>query len=121
MATVSTDDVTVALGSDAPEAVPDEVAEMFALDKKKKKKKPKKADDAAAAGGSGEGEAARPSAADAAQGYLTEADPPAYSYNELLERAVDFLHQHNPEYSEKRRYNLKPPQLMKIGTKKTLW
>eukprot|EP00341_Mesodinium_pulex_P002104 CAMPEP_0116976506 /NCGR_PEP_ID=MMETSP0467-20121206/56532_1 /TAXON_ID=283647 /ORGANISM="Mesodinium pulex, Strain SPMC105" /LENGTH=96 /DNA_ID=CAMNT_0004669309 /DNA_START=27 /DNA_END=317 /DNA_ORIENTATION=- len=76
MATVSTDDVTVALGSDAPEAVPDEVAEMFALDKKKKKKKPKKADDAAAAGGSGEGEAARPSAADAAQGYLTEADPP---------------------------------------------
>lgn len=46
-------------------------------------------------------------------GNLTEADPPTYSYNELLERAVDFLHQHNPEYSEKRRYNLKPPQLMK--------
>lgn len=42
MASISTDDVSVALGGDVPEAVPDEVAEMFALDKKKKKKKPKK-------------------------------------------------------------------------------
>jgi uncharacterized membrane protein YgcG len=49
----------------------------------------------------------------AVTGYLTDIDPPAYSYNEMLERAVDLLHQHNPEYSEKRRYNLKPPQLMK--------
>lgn len=42
MATLSPDDVNVNVGGEAPEAVPDEVAEMFALDKKKKKKKPKK-------------------------------------------------------------------------------
>lgn len=64
------------------------------------------------AGGSVE-EAPKPKTESCGQDYLTEPDPPSYSYNELLERAVDFLHQHNPEYSEKRRYNLKPPQLMK--------
>ena len=41
MTTISADDVNVAVPGEAPEAVPDEVAEMFALDKKKKKK-PKK-------------------------------------------------------------------------------
>ena len=57
--------------------------------------------------------ASKPSGEGAAEGYLTEADPPSYSYDDLLDRAVELLHQHNPEYSEKRRYNLKPPQLMK--------
>jgi hypothetical protein len=74
-------------------------------------------DDAASApAGSGSDGMAKPLSTGeggAVTGYLTEIDPPAYSYNELLERAVDLLHQHNPEYSEKRRYNLKPPQLMK--------
>lgn len=38
MATASPEDVNLVLAGE----VPDEVAEMFALDKKKKKKKPKK-------------------------------------------------------------------------------
>lgn len=42
MSAISPDDVNVTVPGEAPEAVPDEVAEMFALDKKKKKKKPKK-------------------------------------------------------------------------------
>ena len=42
-----------------------------------------------------------------------EVDPPPYSYVDLLERAVGLLHQHNPEYSEKRRHTMKPPQLVR--------
>ena len=42
-----------------------------------------------------------------------EVDSPPYSYVQLLERAVGLLHQHNPEYSEKRRHTMKPPQLVR--------
>ena len=42
-----------------------------------------------------------------------EVDTPPYTYLQLLERAVGLLHQHNPEYSEKRRHTMKPPQLVR--------
>jgi hypothetical protein len=43
-----------------------------------------------------------------------EVEPPiSYSYTQLLTRVVDLLHQNNPELTEKRRYTMKPPQLMK--------
>ncbi|EGB11615.1 hypothetical protein AURANDRAFT_14493, partial [Aureococcus anophagefferens] len=44
-----------------------------------------------------------------------------YSYKELLDRVVGILQANNPELSEKRRHTMKPPQLMRVGTKKTLW
>ena len=40
---------------------------------------------------------------------------------QLLQRVVDIIHDKNPDLIEKRRQTLKPPQLMRIGTKKTLW
>eukprot|EP00619_Florenciella_sp_RCC1007_P006019 CAMPEP_0205925912 /NCGR_PEP_ID=MMETSP1325-20131115/19264_1 /ASSEMBLY_ACC=CAM_ASM_000708 /TAXON_ID=236786 /ORGANISM="Florenciella sp., Strain RCC1007" /LENGTH=215 /DNA_ID=CAMNT_0053294529 /DNA_START=58 /DNA_END=705 /DNA_ORIENTATION=+ len=75
------------------------------LSKKKKKKKKKKTED---------GEEAAVSQADGRQ-YAN------YSYDELLQRVVDIIHDKNPDLIEKRRQTLKPPQLMRIGTKKTLW
>ena len=34
-----------------------------------------------------------------------------YTYEELLERVVNLLQAHNPELIEKKRRNIKPPQL----------
>lgn len=50
-----------------------------------------------------------------------ELDPPIYTYNQLLNRVVSFVHQNNPELTDKKRFTMKPPQLMRVGTKKTLW
>jgi len=44
-----------------------------------------------------------------------------YTYGELLERVVEILHSNNPDLMEKKRRNMKPPQLTRVGTKKTLW
>ncbi|CAM9220544.1 unnamed protein product [Heterosigma akashiwo] len=96
----------------APEPQPegaaaDEVAAMFDLSKKKKKKKKKKKDD------DEQGDDA-PSAA-------SSGSKCTYTYDELLERINDILHDKNPELSEKRRQTIKPPQMMRIGTRKTVW
>lgn len=52
---------------------------------------------------------------------LFELDPPTYTYTELLDRVVEILNANNPELAEKKRNTIKPPQLMRVGTKKTLW
>mmetsp|Transcript_17324 Transcript_17324/g.25434 ORF Transcript_17324/g.25434 Transcript_17324/m.25434 type:complete len:248 (-) Transcript_17324:199-942(-) len=44
-----------------------------------------------------------------------------YDYPELLDRVVDILHSQNPDLMQKKRRNMKPPQLTRVGTKKTLW
>jgi len=44
-----------------------------------------------------------------------------YTYEEMLDRVIDILHSNNPDLIEKKRRNMKPPQLLRVGTKKTLW
>jgi translation initiation factor 2 subunit 2 len=44
-----------------------------------------------------------------------------YSYSDLLDRVVDIITTNNPDLIEKKRRNMKPPQLTRVGTKKTLW
>lgn len=44
-----------------------------------------------------------------------------YSYPELLDRIMNILHAQNPDLIDKKRRNMKPPQLTRVGTKKTLW
>jgi len=44
-----------------------------------------------------------------------------YNYEDLLNRAIKILHDNNPDLVEKKRRNMKPPQLTRVGTKKTLW
>ena len=85
----------------------DDVNAMFDLSKKKKKKSKKVASEPASS---------------SAQGEFTDGQtPPTYTYSQLLDRIVSALQQNNPELSEKRRNTVKPPQLMRVGTKKTLW
>ena len=44
-----------------------------------------------------------------------------YSYDTMLERIFDILTNNNPELMHKKRYKLKPPQIMRIGTRKCMW
>ncbi|KAL3663243.1 hypothetical protein V7S43_011652 [Phytophthora oleae] len=95
----------------APPAVPEDVAAMFDLKKKKKKSKKKKdkSEDAVA------------DAAPDSNSVLVQ-DPATYSYkDELLARIMAKLHENNPELTDRKRHTMKPPQLMRVGTKKTLW
>lgn len=130
------------------EEVPDEVAAMFDLSQKKRKKKKSTktegADDAVKSGDATEGSATI-EVGSSSSAAITELDPPNYSYSQLLNRVVDFIHQNNPELTDKKRFTMKPPQLMRgkvhcssdsstraltlfllniiilVGTKKTLW
>lgn len=115
--------------TDAPptEEVPDDVAAMFDLKQKKKKKKKKTTDGAAdgdqakdisdvKACAEGESSAAVSSSGDIG---VFELDPPTYSYQQLLNRVVDFLYQNNPELTDKKRFTMKPPQLMR-GTNNSI-
>eukprot|EP00561_Arcocellulus_cornucervis_P012807 CAMPEP_0185801160 /NCGR_PEP_ID=MMETSP1322-20130828/1287_1 /TAXON_ID=265543 /ORGANISM="Minutocellus polymorphus, Strain RCC2270" /LENGTH=249 /DNA_ID=CAMNT_0028496845 /DNA_START=52 /DNA_END=801 /DNA_ORIENTATION=+ len=125
-----------------------EMAAMLDLSKKKKKKKKTKdkekssggkskssssgGDGAGDEGGSGSAGASEEDlaaqraivAADEARQEVTadahdrKAD---YTYSGLLDRVVGILHAHNPDLIEKKRRNMKPPQLTRVGTKKTLW
>jgi hypothetical protein len=98
--------------ADKEEEDEDLVAAMLDLKKKKKKKKVKteeRSDETSGAGTEGLVSA------------VVEIDPPPYSYPQLLQRVVDFLHQNNPELAEKKRATIKPPNILRHGTKKTLW
>ncbi len=97
-----------------PEKVVDEeVAAMFDLKLKKKKKK-KKAANETGDGGAEQGDASVGVDGDEqAKGGAVGTEKPDYTYNVLLNRIVDLLHQNNPELSEKRRFTMKPPQLMR--------
>lgn len=105
------------------EAVPDEVAAMFdlSLKKKKKKKTTKKEDKDDTVAPEESVKSGEKSDAVASSGQVFGIDPPTYSYLQLLNRVVDFVHQNNPDLADKKRFTMKPPQLMRVGTKKTLW
>lgn len=96
-------------------AVDDEVAAMFDLTMKKKKKSTKKKDKAATedADGAPQEEGAVVTLEGASSSGAYEFDPPIYTYEQLLNRVVDFVHQNNPELTDKKRFTMKPPQLMR--------
>jgi translation initiation factor 2 subunit 2 len=118
-----------------------ELAEMLDLSKKKKKKKKKDKADAATSGGDADGGAEGANDDDdgtannfAEQRRLIalletahgEADDTydrkaEYTYEDMLDRVMGILHAQNPDLIEKKRRTMMPPQLTKVGTKKTLW
>lgn len=55
--------------------------------------------------------AAQSSASAKLEGSVFELDPPNYTYEQLLERVVDFVTQNNPELVDKKRSTMRPPQL----------
>jgi hypothetical protein len=101
------------LGADEQELLEAE----FSLKKKKKKTK-KKTETADEGKPETEGDVAEKSG-DGAKSDNNENDnvnvfdPPTYDYVQLLNRVVDTLHQNNPELADKKRFTMKPPQLMR--------
>lgn len=118
---------------DAPvkEEVDEDVTAMFDLSKKKKKKKKKVVDDPDAADGATDANDASTSASSSATaggsaengkaGADTQSSPPTYTYSDMLTRVFDLLHANNPELQNKRKFQIKTPQLARVGTKKTVW
>lgn len=106
------------------EEVDEDVAAMFDLSKKKKKKKKKVvedvdvADEAAEGGQGGSAGGEEGTIKGTAEGEL---NAPKYTYSDMLTRVFDLLHQNNPELQNKRKFQIKTPQLARVGTKKTVW
>ena len=44
-----------------------------------------------------------------------------YEYGFLLDRIYDMLKEKNPSLTEKKKFTVKPPQVQKIGAKKSCW
>jgi len=44
-----------------------------------------------------------------------------YSYTEMLERVSTLLREKNPNLTVRRKYVMPPPQLARVGTRKTMW
>mmetsp|Transcript_126506 Transcript_126506/g.188782 ORF Transcript_126506/g.188782 Transcript_126506/m.188782 type:complete len:228 (+) Transcript_126506:50-733(+) len=103
-----------------------DVAAMLDLSKKKKKKKKKtekvESNDEAKVATDLSGQQALLSELDAAQETEDPYDKKAnYTYEQLLDRIVDILQTNNPSLVEKKKRNIKPPQLQVMSSKKTLW
>eukprot|EP00538_Stauroneis_constricta_P007019 CAMPEP_0119552458 /NCGR_PEP_ID=MMETSP1352-20130426/5450_1 /TAXON_ID=265584 /ORGANISM="Stauroneis constricta, Strain CCMP1120" /LENGTH=228 /DNA_ID=CAMNT_0007598699 /DNA_START=89 /DNA_END=775 /DNA_ORIENTATION=- len=103
-----------------------QLAEMLDLSKKKKKKKKKassdKKDSGKKASADLSGQHGMLAEQDALQEVEDQYDRKAeYTYEELLDKVVDLLQTNNPALVEKKKRNIKPPQLTLLSSKKTLW
>ena len=98
--------------TDMPVAVDDiAVVEEFELNlSKKKKKKKKKAPE----------EEVIDDAVVASETPWAESDRD-YSYTEMLERVFALLRERNPGISTRKRHTMPPPQMVRVGTRKTMW
>lgn len=112
----------------ADDVKPDvDVADEFSLGDfsgKKKKRKPKVAVEAEPK--IEEETALAPAAISAAPievGVLAagESEDRDYNYTEMLERVFSLLHEKNPNLSVRKRHVMPPPQLVRVGTRKTMW
>lgn len=109
----------------AGDAGADDDAALFApLDPAKRKKRrrgPPRPDEEFGEGGAADGAGAGPGSAGAAGAAWAGTDRD-YAYAELLDRVFGILRANNPELTgEKRRTLLKPPQVAREGTKKTVF
>eukprot|EP00744_Colponema_vietnamica_P001473 GILI01002442.1.p2 GENE.GILI01002442.1~~GILI01002442.1.p2 ORF type:complete len:249 (+),score=78.60 GILI01002442.1:67-747(+) len=93
--------------------------QMFDFSMKKKKKKSSKKDKEPSSEVPAEGaSAAESSSSSSVSGPSGEF---AYSYDQLLARVYDSLRSNNPALAEKKKYVMKPPQVTRLGTKKSVW
>lgn len=82
----------------------------LSLQKKKKKKKSKTTEDSLSIDKSID---------DSTQSH--SAPSTDYTYTELLERVYSLLQENNPNLAVRKRHIMPPPQLARIGTRKTMW
>jgi len=114
MAAVATDDNLKDIDGDDIEAM---FANMKKKSKKSKKKKKKKKKDK----GEDEGAGSDAGSDGGEESKDRETVSEIYTYNEMLDRVFEKLQSNNPELMHKKRYKLKPPQIMRIGTRKCMW
>jgi len=107
-----------------------DVSAMLDLSKKKKKKKkakdkkPDKADkEGKSSGAAVSGQEALLAEQDAAQEVVEDSydRKGEYNYDELLNLVVDLLLTNNPALVDKKKRNIKPPQMTMLTSKKTMW
>ena len=87
---------------------------LFVHQKKKAKVKstPKEQTDVEEPGSAQDGAETESNATDAG-GVMT--------YKDMLDRAYRAIKESNPDITEKKRYVLAPPQIMRVGTTRTCW
>jgi len=87
----------------------------------KRKKKKKKADEDESAGPAGASPAGDVVVESSGSGSQKSADAD-YNYTELLDRVFSLLREKNPNLAGgRKRYTMPPPQLVRVGTRKTMW
>merc|ERR1712071_359611 len=91
---------------------PEDIDLDFSKSMKKKKKKK------IAGVGAGEDDKEDGNEENAGVAWATEGD---YTYDELLNRVFNIMRENNPEMvaGEKKKFTMRPPQVVRIGTKKT--
>jgi len=90
----------------------DEEPQEFDFGKKKKKKDKKKSDEAAEEGGGGGSTTI----------VSTEWEKgPTFTYEELLARLYQIIEDKNPSLGTSKKYVMKPPQVVRVGSKKVGW
>ena len=111
-------------GDGAPGAADDAMGEVDELGelKLKKKKKKKTLDDGELGGDGDDGEADGGDAGGSGSGLPWANSTRDYHYEEMLGRVFGILRENNPELAgEKHKTILKPPQVLREGTKKTVF
>jgi len=84
----------------------------------KRKKKKKKADEDETADASASGDVVVEGSGSTSQ----KAADVDYNYTELLDRVFSLLREKNPNLAGgRKRYTMPPPQLVRVGTRKTMW
>jgi len=102
----------------------EELNAMFDLKKKKKKsKKSDKDKESKDESNTIVGSSSEPTTPTTGFGISddTQVDTPSYTYELLLQRIFNHLIEGNPDFQNRQRTTMKPPSLMRVGTKKTLW
>jgi len=89
--------------------------------KKKKKKKKVSLDDLEVDENEMAEDASDPAAGGGAAGDSWKGTDRDYTYDELLQRAFNIMREKNPDMvaGEKKKFVMKPPQVLRVGTKKT--
>jgi translation initiation factor 2 subunit 2 len=61
------------------------------------------------------------SASSVASGNTWDGTQRDYTYTEMLERVNSLLREKNPALSTRKRHVLPPPEMVRVGTRKTMW
>ena len=119
---MSENDKTNAAAAAGSEADAAAVDAMFADLKLKKKKKKKKKDGDKDKKKKKKKKSKEKSGEDktAAEGTVFDNGTPLYDYSDLLQRVYDQMKERNPNISEKKRYRMVPPEVVRIGPR-TMW